>query len=56
MNLGETVIYFGLEGVFLCGSISVLLCVSNIFYMRARFCMDASHIFPQCAGHYSLDG
>ena len=32
MNLEETVIYFGLEGVFLCGSTSVLLCVQYFLY------------------------
>ena len=46
MNLGETVTYCGLEGVFLCGRVPIWT-VSNAFGRRAGFDEDASHIFPQ---------
>ena len=42
MNLGDTVIYSGLEGVLLCRQ-----CVSSVFGVKAGFGMDAGHIFPQ---------
>ena len=45
MNLGETVICCGLEGVFLCGSIPVYA-VSSIFVTRTGFSVDASRVFP----------
>lgn len=47
MSLGETVIYYGLEVVFLCRSILCRLCESIIFGVKAVFDIDASHIFHQ---------
>lgn len=48
LNLGETVIYCGLEELFLHGNIPISLHYSDIFGARAVFGADASHIFPQC--------
>ena len=43
MNLGETIIYCGLGGLFLCGSILCSLGWFNIFGARAVFSM---HVLP----------
>lgn len=48
MNLGETVIYCGLEGLFFYVGVSLSrLYESNILGVRAAFSVDARHIFPQ---------
>ena len=46
MNLGETVIYCGLKGLFYVGGIPVQLGESNIFGVRAGCGVDAFHAFP----------
>lgn len=48
LSLGETVICYGLEGLFYVGVALCSLCESSIFSMRVVFSMDASHILPQC--------
>lgn len=47
VNLRETVIYCGLEVVFLCGSIPVLAVCVQCSWVRADFSMVASHLFSQ---------
>ena len=47
MNLGETVIYYGLKGCFYVGVPLCSLLECNIFGERAAFGMDACHVFPQ---------
>lgn len=47
MNLGETVIYCGLEGMVLYGSILIETVCAHCLGGRARFDMNVNHIFPQ---------
>ena len=48
MSLRETIIYSGLGGLFFYVRTSLSsLQGFNIFGVRAIFCMDASHLFPQ---------
>ena len=42
MNLGETVTYFSLKGVFLCGNIPIQT-VPSVFGGRAGLNVDTSH-------------
>lgn len=45
MGLGETLTHFGLEDVFLCGSVLCRLCATNAFRGKHGFHVDTSH-FP----------
>ena len=56
MNLEETVIYFGLEGELLCGSISVLLCVQYFQYEGWFWYGCQLSLSSEYTGHCPLDG
>ena len=47
MNIGKTVTYCALEGVFLCGNVPKKTVCDQCLGRRARFDVDTSHIFPQ---------
>lgn len=47
MKLGETVIDSCLKGVYLCGSITVVVCASSSFGRKAGSEASTGHISPQ---------
>ena len=56
MNLGETVIYCDLEGLFLCVRAVCRLGVPRFFGCDGcSYCGYQPHLSPECAGCYHID-
>ena len=56
MNLGETIVYSGLDGLFLMKEHPSVGCVSPVFWCEACFCYGCLPcLSSECAGPYPLD-